>query len=141
MKHPLRDLARDLRSNMTDTERFVWHKIRKKQFAGFRFRRQHPIDAYIVDFVCLEARVILELDGGQHAVQQEKDAERTRKLEELGFRVVRFWNFDVLKEWDAVEQVIVAALMEGRRSSEALPPTPTLPPQSRGEGERGANAE
>jgi very-short-patch-repair endonuclease len=112
MKHPLRDLARELRSNMTDTERFVWQRIRKKQFAGYRFRRQRPIDAYIVDFICLESRLILELDGGQHAERKEQDAERTRRLEELGFRVLRFWNIDVLKEWDSVEAVILKALVD-----------------------------
>ena len=68
MRHPLRDLARKLRTNLTDTERFVWSKIRKKQFAGFRFRRQRPIGPYLIDLVCLEARLVLECDGGQHAV-------------------------------------------------------------------------
>ena len=108
MRHPLRDIARTLRSNMTDTERFVWYRLRKKQFAGYRFRRQHPIGSYVADFV--EARLILELDGGQHAQQMEKDEERTKCLEQLGFRVVRFWNVDVLKEWAAVAEVILKAL-------------------------------
>ena len=134
MRHPLRDLARNLRKYMTDTERFVWSKIRKKQFAGFRFRRQKPVGPFIVDFVCPEALLVLELDGGQHAVQKEADAARTRWLEENGFRVLRFWSIDVFKEWESVEAVIVSALIE----SSAKPPTPTLPPQSRGEGVRGA---
>jgi very-short-patch-repair endonuclease len=124
MRHPFRDLARKLRKDMTDTERFVWCKIRKKQLAGFRFRRQKPVGPFIVDFVCVEARLVLELDGGQHAVQKEEDAARTRWLEENGYRVLRFWNIDVFKEWESVEAVIVNALME----ASAKPPTPTLPP-------------
>src|SRR5262249_18086258 len=104
------DLARQMRSNMTDAERFVWQRIRKKQFAGHRFRRQHPIGDYIVDFVCVEVGLILELDGGQHAERMEEDELRTRRLEALGYQVVRFWNMDVCKEWDAVEAVIVREL-------------------------------
>jgi very-short-patch-repair endonuclease len=95
---------------MTDTERFVWWKLRKKQFAGYRFRRQHPIGNYVGDFVCLDARLILELDGGQHAEQKEADVERTKELELMGFRVLRFWNIDVLREWDAVAEVILKEL-------------------------------
>jgi very-short-patch-repair endonuclease len=129
MKHPLRNLARQLRSNMTDTERFVWQRIRKKQFAGHRFRRQHPLGPFIVDFVCLEARLVLEFDGGQHAIRREEDAARTRWLEEQGFRVLRFWDSDVFKEWDGVETVIIKALESAR-----LSPHPALPPQSLGEG-------
>ncbi len=126
MRHPLRDLARQLRKDMTDTDRFVWSKIRKKQFAGYRFRRQRPLGPFIVDFVCLEARLVLELDGGQHAVQQDEDAARTRWLEEHGFRVLRFWNIDVFKEWESVEAVIVKALIDTRDE----PPTrlPQSPP-------------
>jgi very-short-patch-repair endonuclease len=102
---------------MTDSERFVWQRLRKRQFAGHRFRRQHPIGNYIVDFVCLEARLILEFDGGQHAKQRDEDAERTRRLEALGFRVLRFWNTDALKEWDAVESVIIEAIEAASPSS------------------------
>ncbi len=95
---------------MTDTERFVWRKIRLRMFAGHRFRRQHPIDSFIVDFVCLDSKLILEFDGGQHAENRDKDLSRTKRLEELGFRVLRFWNIDVFKEWDAVEVTILKAL-------------------------------
>src|SRR5262245_122230 len=101
-----RDLARQLRKNMTDTEQFVWAKLRQKQLGGFKFRRQMSLGPYIVDFICLEARLIVELGGGQHAVQQEKDAVRTQWLEGEGFLVLRFWNHQALEEWDAVEQVI-----------------------------------
>jgi very-short-patch-repair endonuclease len=132
MKHPLRDLARQLRSNMTDAERFVWRRIRKKQFAGHRFRRQHPIGEHIVDFVCLEAKLILELDGGQHAERKEEDEQRTRCLEALGFRVARFWNIDIFKEWDAVEAVILRELV-----GESICPPPCPPPEAGG-GEKGA---
>jgi len=98
--------ARELRKKMTDTERFVWRRLRSHRFAGYKFRRQMPIGRYIVDFVCLERRLILELDGGQHAEQKQCDAERTLWLETQGFAVLRFWDHEVLQEWDAVEEVI-----------------------------------
>jgi very-short-patch-repair endonuclease len=129
MRHPLRDIARKLRSNMTDTERFVWWRLRKKQFGGFRFRRQHPIGRYVADFVCLEAGLILELDGGQHALTKEADEKRTQDLEALGFRVLRFWNIDVLKEWDAVAELIMKAL-----ESASVSPPPCPPPAKPGGG-------
>ena len=100
------DLARQLRKNMTDTERFVWARLRQRQVAEYKFRRQMPLGPYIVDFVCLEARLIVELDGGQHVGQQEQDVIRTRWLEYQGFHVLRFWNHQALQEWEAVEQVI-----------------------------------
>src|SRR5436309_2247647 len=107
-----RDRARHLRKNMTDTERFVWDKIRYRQMCGFKFRRQVPLGPYIADFVCLERRLILELDGGQHAERVEQDAERTRWLESQGFTVLRFWNNEALCDWEAVEQVICEHLQE-----------------------------
>jgi very-short-patch-repair endonuclease len=77
-----------------------------KQMAGNRFRRQQPIGPYIVDFVCLEKRLVIELDGGQHAEQPEYDAERTAWLESQGFRVMRFWNNQVLEEIEIVKEAI-----------------------------------
>ena len=114
---------------MTDTERFVWWRIRKRQLGGYRFRRQHPIGDYVADFACLEANLILELDGGQHASMTEEDQERTRCLEALGFRVIRFWNIDVLKEWDTVVELIMKAL-EGA----SVNPPPCPPPAKPGGG-------
>jgi very-short-patch-repair endonuclease len=119
MRHPLRDRARQLRKQMTDTEQFVWAQLRRKQFDGFRFRRQFPVGSYIVDFVCLEARVILELDGGQHAEQQEADQRRTQWLESQGFKLLRFWNHIALTEWDSVEQVLWQVLKESKLRGQA----------------------
>jgi very-short-patch-repair endonuclease len=107
-----RDRARGLRKNMTDTERFAWSRLRQRQFAGHKFRRQVPIGPYIGDFVCLEQRLILELDGGQHAEQVDYDTRRTEWLENERFRVMRFWNPDVLREWDAIQEMILQALQQ-----------------------------
>ena len=74
----------------------LWKHLRAKQMEGFKFRRQQPIDNYIVDFICLENRVVIEVDGGQHAVEKEKDRERDNYLQRHGFKVLRFWNNDVL---------------------------------------------
>jgi very-short-patch-repair endonuclease len=80
--------------------------LRGKQFAGLKFRRQQPIDNYIVDFVCFEKRVVIEVDGGQHASEKDKDAERDEYLTRNGFKVLRFWNNDVLQNVDGVLEVI-----------------------------------
>ena len=104
--------ARQLRKKMTDTERFVWRRLRSRRFAEYKFRRQMAIGPYIVDFVCLEKRLILELDGGQHAQQVEYDAKRTRWLESQGSEVLRFWDHEALQEWDGVEEAIWTRLAE-----------------------------
>jgi adenine-specific DNA-methyltransferase len=88
--------ARELRRESTNAERALWQDLRGRRFAGFKFRRQRPIGKFIVDFVCLERRLIIELDGGQHAEQAEYDARRSAALERLGYQVSRFWNVDVL---------------------------------------------
>ena len=95
---------------MTDAERKLWRCLRSRQLSAMKFRRQHVIDRYIVDFVCVEAALVLELDGGQHAERVAQDADRTRKLESLGYRVLRFWNNDVLMNTEAVLEVILEAL-------------------------------
>jgi very-short-patch-repair endonuclease len=89
-------LSRNFRKRQTDAESLLWRHLRGKQVEGFRFRRQHPIGRYIVDFVCLEERLILEIDGGQHDIEKDKDQERTNWLVTEGYRVLRFWNNDVL---------------------------------------------
>jgi len=94
---PLTTNARDLRKNQTDAERLLWQYLRNRQLCGQKFRRQFPIDSYIVDFVCLEVKLIVELDGGQHAKQIEYDQHRTEQLQKRGFKVIRFWNNDVLQ--------------------------------------------
>ena len=110
-----RDFARQLRRTMTDTERRFWHHVRTRQIDGRKFRRQAPIGPYIVDFVCFEAGLIIELDGGQHASLVEADAARTAWLEAEGFRVMRFWNHQVFEELDCVLESVWLAL-------QAVPP-------------------
>ncbi|MCI0441106.1 MAG: endonuclease domain-containing protein [Chloroflexi bacterium] len=102
--------ARELRKNMTDAERKLWQHLRHNQLEGQRFRRQHPIGPYIVDFFCFEKKLIVEIDGGQHSEQVEYDTQRTRWLESRGFRVLRFWNNQVMNEIDAVREVIWEAI-------------------------------
>ena len=98
---------RALRKHLTDAEQRLWRKLKRRQLAGMKFRRQQPIGPYIVDFVCLERRVIVEVDGGQHAEQVPYDAHRTRWLETQGYRVLRFWNNEVLAHTQAVTQAIL----------------------------------
>ncbi len=104
--------ARQLRSTMTDAERTLWRALRRKQLDGHRFRRQHPIGRYIVDFFCPEAKLIVELDGGQHAEQADYDADRTEWLEARGYRVVRYWNPDVLGNLEGVLEDLRIRLRE-----------------------------
>ena len=96
------EFARRLRKEMTDAERFVWARIRYRQIKNLKFRRQAPIGPYIADFVCHEIRLIIELDGGQHAEQIEADEARTRWLEAAGYRIIRFWNHEVFEDWDRI---------------------------------------
>ena len=101
--------ARQLRKNMTDAERSLWRLLRQRQINGLRFRRQVPIDHYIVDFACLEARLVIEVDGGQH-FESETDKRRDACLHAQGFRVLRLWNNDVLSNPDGVHRVITETL-------------------------------
>jgi very-short-patch-repair endonuclease len=112
--------ARTLRHNSTDAERKLWSHIRAKQLEGFKFRRQQPIGNYIVDFICLEKRLIIELDGGQHAIYRYKDIVRDNWLINEGFQVIRFWNNDVLNNHEGV-------LSEIRRYLLAPSPLPSPP--------------
>lgn len=120
-----RERARQLRKDMTDAERALWARLRRRQVLGHKFRRQQPLGPFIVDFVCLERKLVIEVDGGQHADQQQDDARRTGWLEDQGFVVLRFWNHEVLAEPEAVIQAIADAL--------APPPAPPAagrpPPQ------------
>ena len=104
--------ARRLRRNQTDAEARLWSRLRRNAL-GVSFRRQHPLDPYIVDFVCLEARLIIEADGGQHNEERaEHDARRTAWLREHGYDVLRFWNNDILSNTDGVIEVILGKLTE-----------------------------
>lgn len=111
-------IARKLRNGMTDTEKKLWYYLRRKQLLGYKFRRQCPLDRYVVDFVCFEKKLIVELDGGQHTEQIGHDEKRTRWLMSQGFRVLRFWNHEVFEHIEAVGDEIVKALT----SETSLPP-------------------
>ncbi len=104
-------LQRQLRQGPTEPERLVWERLRNRQLAGFKFRRQHPIGPYIADFVCLSPKLIVELDGDIHAKPQQYDESRTRFLESLGFKAIRFRNIDVYPRLSAVLAAIEAALI------------------------------
>ena len=98
--------ARALRQNMTDAEHRLWRYLRAGRFHGIKFRRQYAIDQYIADFAALENRLIIELDGGQYADQQLYDQQRTAYLQSQGYRVLRFWNHDVLQRTETVLEEI-----------------------------------
>ncbi len=110
-----RDFAKQLRRDMTDAERLLWYHLRAHRFLGHKFRRQHPLGPYIVDFVHLKARLIIEADGSQHADQA--DAERDAWLARNGFRILRFWNNDILLRTADVLDAIHAALTTPTASS------------------------
>ena len=98
--------ARDLRKRSTIVEKRLWGKLHAKQIKGFKFRRQQPIGNYIVDFACMSEKLIIELDGGQHALQKNNDMVRDNWLEQEGYRVLRFWNNEVLENLESVLDVI-----------------------------------
>ncbi len=103
--------ARELRAASTDVEHKLWSVLRNRQLAGAKFRRQLPVDRYFADFACVEARLIVELDGSQHMeVQAAYDIERTRTLEAGGWFVMRFWNNDVIDNLEGVVEAILAQL-------------------------------
>ncbi|MBI5429944.1 MAG: endonuclease domain-containing protein [Nitrosomonadales bacterium] len=108
--------ARSLRYDMTDAERKLWHALRHKQINGHRFRRQHSVGKYIADFACVERKIVIELDGGQHQDQVAYDEQRTAFLRGNGWRVLRFWNNDVMNNLEGVLSTIAETL-------EVLPPS------------------
>ena len=111
--------AQELRNNATDSERLLWLELRRRRFDGSKFSRQIPIGPYICDFVCRRAKLVIELDGGQHSANAERDAARTRYLETQGYRVIRFWNNEVRENRDGVLLAIRNAL------AACPPPTPS----------------
>jgi len=116
----LTKVARSLRKRSTDAERLLWRHLRARQLDGLKFRRQEPIGKYIVDFVCFERRVIVEVDGGGHATEKGKDSKRDGWFRERGFKVLRFWNTDVIGNTDAV----IAAI--GESCANHPPPAPPI---------------
>ena len=113
--------ARSLRSTPTDAEALLWHHLRDRRMANQKFRRQRPIGPYFADFACLEAKLIVELDGGQHTEAFAYDENRTRFIEAQGYRVLRFWNQEVLTQIDAVRERILQALQEDSPHPSPLP--------------------
>ena len=103
--------ARRLRHNSTHAERTTWFQLRDRRLNGFKFRRQWTIGTYVVDFCCIDRRIIVEIDGGQH--DEARDAVRTEVLTTAGYRVIRFWNNEVLENIDGVLNSLVAALQDG----------------------------
>ena len=99
-----------LRKNQTDAEGLLWHYLRGKQLGGYKFRRQQPIGGYVADFVCMPRKLIVELDGGQHADRQIYDRERDAYLRGQGYRVLRFWNNEVMGNCYGVLEQIYGAL-------------------------------
>ncbi len=122
MKKELKHIAKILRRRPTDAEKRLWRCLRGKQLEGFKFRRQEPIGNYVADFVCFEKRIVVEVDGSQHC--KEKDSERDQWFEGQGFKVLRFWNNEVLKNTQGVWEVIRKALIE----------SPSPDPSRRGRG-------
>jgi very-short-patch-repair endonuclease len=114
MRSQLTEVAKRLRKTSTDAERFLWHSLRARQVDGLRFRRQHPIGRDVVDFVCLERSIVVEIDGGQHAedIHREKDKTRDQWLENEGFTVLRFWDHEVLSNREGVLEVIRKACLD-----------------------------
>ena len=119
--------ARDMRSVQTDAEEVLWYHLRARRFQGVKFRRQRPVGPYIVDFVCLECWLVLELDGGQHCETVARDARRDAWLAANGYRVLRFWNNEVMQRLPDVLECIRVAL-----ETDTLTPSPTTP-SGRGE--------
>lgn len=112
----LTPIARKLRADQTDAEERLWQSLRARQLEGEKFVRQFQIDAYVADLACRTARLAIELDGGQH--DPERDATRTEIIERYGYRVLRFWNHDVLADTDAVLEAIRQELLIARNRPE-----------------------
>lgn len=108
----LRDCARRLRRQQTETEHRLWARLRARQLCAAKFRRQHPIGPFIAEFWRLEHRVVIELDGGQHATRAEADERRSAFLERRGYRVLRFWDNEVMEDIEAVLEQIAAVLKD-----------------------------
>src|SRR5208337_5478536 len=123
--------ARALRKRLTDAERLLWRHLRNRELGGWKFRRQYPVGPFIVDFICVEKNIVIEGDGGRHAEDEESDLKRSAYLNEMGYRVFRFWNNQVLQETEVVLEAIFAILADGKQN---FPPPPTPPPLRGGGG-------
>jgi len=112
MPHTLLPFAKRMRQTSTEAETRLWWHLRAARFRGLKFKRQQPIGDYIVDFICFERKLIVEVDGSQHLDTSERDDARTEWLESAGFRVMRFWNDDVLRDAGCVVREL-ARVVEG----------------------------
>ena len=119
--------SRELRNNPTDAERRLWRAISNRQINGVRFNRQVPIGPFICDLVARTPKLIVEVDGGQHAIEANADAHRTRFLEDRGYRVIRFWNNDVLENIEGVVDAILQALSNNPSPSTLRASSPPAP--------------
>jgi very-short-patch-repair endonuclease len=125
--------ARRLRRNLTNAERILWFRLRDRRPAGWKFKRQVPIDRFIVDFFCSERKLIVEIDDGQHNVNIKRDSNRTAVLEAVGYLVLRFWNHDVMGNIDGVLETILSTINQARSG---LPHPNPLPSGERERTER-----
>jgi very-short-patch-repair endonuclease len=125
--------ARILRKKATETERILWRRLRNRNFAGYKFRRQHPFDRYILDFYCPTAKVAVEVDGGGHNYRsgQMRDTRRSELIARHGIIVLRFWNHQVRQELDSVLKAIWFALRQRTLSK----PSPPSSPFAKGRGD------
>lgn len=123
--------AKNLRKCSTDAERVLWRQLRGKQLEGYKFRRQEPIGSYIVDFVCYFKKIIVEVDGGQHAIDADKDFKRDSWFRRQGFKVLRYWSNEVLANTEGVIETILREL--------GAPPLP-LTPSYKGRGDKDGQA-
>lgn len=108
-----KQLARNLRKRSSDAERLLWFYLRDRRIEGYKFRRQYIIGPFIVDFVCLEKKLVIEVDGGQHAEMMDEDFKRTEFLNNQGYTGLRFWSNEVLKETNSVLELISSHLTNG----------------------------
>jgi len=125
-----RAIAKALRKRLTDAERLLWRHLRNRELGGWKFKRQYPVGPFIVDFICVEKNVVIEVDGGQHAENEDQDIQRSAYLNKMGYRILRFWNNQVLEETESVLEAIFAILAAVKQNSPSPQPSPPL-------GERG----
>jgi very-short-patch-repair endonuclease len=123
----LKRFKKSLRKSQTNAESILWYYLRNRKFQNYKFRRQHILCGYIVDFVCLDKKLVIELDGGQHIDKAEYDSARTIKLEADGFQILRFWNDAIFHNIDSVLETIYEAL------NTPHPPQKTRRPLPQGE--------
>ena len=118
--HALKERAQFLRRNQTDAEKLLWQRLRGRNLLGKKFYRQFVIAPYIVDFICRELKLIVELDGGQHMDNRELDIARTRYLETQGYQVIRFWNNQVFEEMEGVLTALTLALSQREKEQKSI---------------------